>query len=158
MIPILHVHRGLPGAGKTAAALQHGCLVLNPNDDFSIRQGRYFYDADADTAALWSAAECAGLYLRQGRDVAVAEVFATIDEVHAFESMLLSHRPADAEGRWYELRVYDHVITHAQALQRNTHAVKPEDLLLMARAWEPWPAHGSAITTAPAPAAANAEE
>lgn len=40
-VPIITLYRGLPGAGKTTIANQHGCVVIAPSDYSSYRGGKY---------------------------------------------------------------------------------------------------------------------
>jgi len=135
--PTLHIFRGLPGSGKTTEANKLGCLVVSPQDMYSVVGGEYRWndrvgnvEEGRKDARFW-AEEVVRTTLSAGADVAVAEVLATL---HAVRKWLVL---ANWENADY--RVVDMPCDVELSLARNIHNVPGATIRDMAARWEPWP-------------------
>lgn len=135
-MPILHIIRGLPGAGKSTKARRLGCLVIEPEDNYATQDGAYVWrkrfirDGRIDRApAEQFLIEVFSAAARAGCDIAVAEVFPVIPLA------LL----AAAMDRKYEIRVTTIQISPELSAKRNTHRVSLPTCRQMASKWRAWP-------------------
>jgi len=128
--PILHIIRGLPGAGKSTLAARLGCLVISPQDMYATRGGVYCFRVVQDVEALGWATKVALLAMQPGLDLAIAEVLPRREDVAYWADLARRHG--------YEVRVTDLDITPDASDLRNTHSVPRPVIAAMAEAWEPW--------------------
>lgn len=130
---ILYLFRGLPGSGKSTAALkkmQGDRSRVVENDDFWLKDGKYEYDASMTHIAGWWCWSEAFRRLRIHDEVAVANVFCKKEIMWGFVEEALKH----------EIKV---VITDLSssvdpeiAFARNVHEVPRETFQGMQRGYE----------------------
>lgn len=127
---MLYIFRGLPGSGKSTAANALGCIVVEPQDHWSHRHGKYRWIADeadeASSRSLWLVEKLMQLEY----DIAIAEVLTKLDHVEPYLELARDH------GYMYEVK--DIYITIGDAASRNTHGVPEEHIKKMLEEWEPF--------------------
>ena len=127
----LYIFRGLPGAGKSSKAHKLGCLVIEPQDQYSIQDGKYKWRVenigDADMAAL----EMVKTAMAHELDIAISEVFPKLKDIKPYLSL--------AEEYDYTVEVQDLKITIEESERRGIHKVPKADTAQMAADWEDWP-------------------
>jgi predicted kinase len=127
----LYIIRGLPGAGKSTEANKLGCLVIEPQDQYSIQNGKYKWRIEDVEEADWAALEIVKTAMVHELDVAIAEVLPKLKDIEPY--LLL------AEEYDYTVEVHDLKISIEKSRDRGSHNVPEEDTTQMFAEWEDWP-------------------
>lgn len=131
-MPIMHVIRGLPGAGKSTYARNLGCLVIEPEDHYSMVDGVYDWAnrCSVDTQKPYlMAKDLIEIASKHYVDIAIAEVLPTRQSVQD----LLDLVPT------YEHRVITLSISVKESFRLNSHKVGITTILQMQSRWELFP-------------------
>jgi len=134
--PILTIIRGLPGSGKTIAALflarHKGVMVIEP-DALLVEGFEYHYTPERYYLAKRFSLEMVTICGIMGCDVVYADVLPTIADV---EQVINAYCLAWAKP---QIKVVEQqLMTVEESLARNCHHVRREDIERMAREWQPW--------------------
>lgn len=132
-MPTLTIIRGLPGSGKSTLArklsAETGAIHIEP-DMFCVKDGEYRYTPEKYEAAVKEAKLIINrLTYNTECDIIFADVLPNVAQVDHLRLLIPRH---------YKIIVQDLHITKEEALKRNKHNVRPEDIERMASAWQNW--------------------
>lgn len=136
----LTIIRGLPGSGKTTLAKKMkkvaNAVIIEPDALLTDAYGGYHYTQDLFREAVKMAVGMVRDAAKLERNVIYADVLPTRRDVErvctAFRLGVPCCRPVRIAVFWLPCTV-------AEAMARNVHRVREEDIRRMADTWEAWP-------------------
>jgi hypothetical protein len=137
-LPCLTIVRGLPGSGKSTLAHEiagkTGAIVVEP-DALLVVCGQYLYSPERYRKAVMYCTEIVTMLGALGADCIYADVLPTCAEVRALVRNYKALLPPECAGICCtDIRSLE--ITEQEALERNRHNVRPEDIRRMAETWQ----------------------
>lgn len=126
----LYIFRGLPGSGKSTEAKKIGCIVLEPQDNWFIQNGKYKWIKEKAHVAENNSILLLQCIMNIGYDVAVAEILPRLEDIYKYIDVAKSFN--------YNYEVIDLKISPQLSYERNIHNVNFEDIKHYDEIWEDW--------------------